>query len=53
MQTILIGLLVPMLAVTIHHLPEGMAIGVVLAGAGQGDVGISAASALVVSLGIA
>lgn len=42
-----------MLAVTIHHLPEGMAIGVVLAGAGQGDVGISAASALVVSLGIA
>ena len=53
MQTILIGLLVLMLAVTIHHLPEGMAIGVVLAGAGQGDVGISAASALVVSLGIA
>ena len=42
-----------MLAVTIHHLPEGMAIGVVLAGAGQGDVGISAARALVVSLGIA
>ena len=42
-----------MLAVTIHHLPEGMAIGVVLAGAEQGDVGISAASALVVSLGIA
>jgi len=42
-----------MLAVTIHHLPEGMAIGVVLAGAEQGDVSISAASALVVSLGIA
>ena len=42
-----------MLAVTIHHLPEGMAIGVVLAGAGQANVGISAASALVVSLGIA
>lgn len=42
-----------MLAVTIHHLPEDMAIGVVLAGAEQGDVGISAASALVVSLGIA
>ncbi len=42
-----------MLAVTIHHLPEGMAIGVVLAGAGQTGVGISAASALIVSLGIA
>ena len=42
-----------MLAITIHHLPEGMAIGVVLAGAGQGNIGISAASALVVSLGIA
>ena len=42
-----------MLAVTIHHFPEGMAIGVVLAGAGQVGVGISAASALVVSLGIA
>ena len=42
-----------MLAITIHHLPEGMAIGVVLAGAGQGNVGISTAGALVVSLGIA
>ena len=42
-----------MLAITIHHLPEGMAIGVVLAGAGQGNIGISTASALVVSLGIA
>ncbi len=42
-----------MLAITIHHLPEGMAIGVVLAGMGQGDMGISASSALVVSLGIA
>lgn len=42
-----------MLAITIHHLPEGMAIGVVLAGAGQGNMGISIASALVVSLGIA
>jgi len=42
-----------MLAITIHHLPEGMAIGVVLAGADQGGIGISAASALVVSLGIA
>lgn len=42
-----------MLAITIHHLPEGMAIGVVLAGAGQGNIGISTAGALVVSLGIA
>lgn len=42
-----------MLAVTIHHFPEGMAIGVVLAGAGQEGVDISVASALVVSLGIA
>jgi ZIP family zinc transporter len=42
-----------MLAVTIHHFPEGMAIGVVLAGAGQAGVGISVASALVVSIGIA
>ena len=42
-----------MLAVTIHHFPEGMAIGVVLAGSGQEGVSISAAGALVVSLGIA
>ena len=41
------------LAVTIHNLPEGMAVGVVLAGAANGVDGISAASALAVSLGIA
>lgn len=41
------------LAVTIHNLPEGMAVGVVLAGAAAGDVGISAAAALAMSLGIA
>lgn len=41
------------LAVTIHNLPEGMAVGVVLAGALQGDAGISAAAALAMSLGIA
>lgn len=41
------------LAVTIHNLPEGMAVGVVLAGAANGVGGISAASALAVSLGIA
>lgn len=41
------------LAVTIHNLPEGMAVGVVLAGAGDGHTGITIASALAVSLGIA
>ena len=40
------------LAVTIHNLPEGMAVGVVFAGAGQ-QSGITLASALAVSLGIA
>ncbi len=42
-----------MLAVTIHNLPEGMAVGVVLAGAADGGTGISAASALAMSVGIA
>ncbi len=41
------------LAVTIHNLPEGMAVGVVFAGAEEGAVGISLASAIAVSLGIA
>ncbi len=41
------------LAVTIHNLPEGMAVGVVLAGALQGGIGISATAALAMSLGIA
>ena len=41
------------LAVTIHNLPEGMAVGVVLAGAGSGMANISLASAIAVSLGIA
>ena len=41
------------LAVTIHNLPEGMAVGVVFAGAEQSGTGISLASALAVSLGIA
>ena len=41
------------LAVTIHNLPEGMAVGVVFAGAEQGMAGISMASAVAVSLGIA
>ena len=41
------------LAVTIHNLPEGMAVGVVFAGAEQGVADISLASAVAVSLGIA
>ena len=41
------------LAVTIHNLPEGMAVGVVFAGAEQGTSSISLASAIAVSLGIA
>ncbi len=41
------------LAVTIHNLPEGMAVGVVFAGAGSGATNISLASAVAVSLGIA
>lgn len=41
------------LAVTIHNLPEGMAVGVVIAGALQNEAGITAAAALAMSLGIA
>ena len=41
------------LAVTIHNLPEGMAVGVVFAGAGQGLANISITAAIAVSLGIA
>jgi len=41
------------LAVTIHNLPEGMAVGVVLAGAAQGDSGITVAGALAMAIGIA
>ena len=41
------------LAVTIHNLPEGMAVGVVLAGAGNSVAGLSLTSALAVSIGIA
>ena len=41
------------LAVTIHNLPEGMAVGVVFAGAENGAAHISLASAVAVSLGIA
>jgi ZIP family zinc transporter len=41
------------LAVTLHNLPEGMAVGVVLAGAMQGAVGISEIAAATLALGIA
>lgn len=41
------------LAVTIHNFPEGMAVGVALAGALNANAGMSAAGALALSLGIA
>ena len=41
------------LAVTIHNLPEGMAVGVVFAGAESGISNITLASAIAVALGIA
>ncbi len=41
------------LAVTLHNLPEGMAVGVVLAGAMQGGVGISEVAAATLAIGIA
>lgn len=41
------------LAVTIHNLPEGMAVGVVIAGALQDGLGVTAAAAMAMSLGIA
>ena len=41
------------LAVALHNLPEGMAVGAVLAGMLAGDAGISAAAAVTLSLGIA
>jgi len=41
------------LAVTIHNLPEGMAVGVVVAGAMQGSAGISTAGVVAMAVGIA
>ena len=41
------------LAVTLHNLPEGMAVGVVLAGAMEQEASITLAGAIAVSLGIA
>lgn len=41
------------LAVTLHNIPEGMAVGVVYAGWLSGEAGISQTAALALSLGIA
>lgn len=40
-------------AVVIHNIPEGMAVGVVLAGALAGNIGITASGALALAVGIA
>lgn len=40
-------------AVTLHNIPEGMAVGVVLAGAVAGDIVLTMAGALALSIGIA
>ena len=42
-----------LLAVTIHNIPEGMAVGIVFAGCLNGSAHISASAALALSLGIA
>ena len=42
-----------LLAVTLHNIPEGMAVGVVYAGLLAGSSGITAAGALTLALGIA
>lgn len=42
-----------MLAVTLHNIPEGMAVGVVFAGAISGDAGITMAGAFALAIGIA
>lgn len=42
-----------MLAVTLHNIPEGMAVGVTLAGALTGNIGISIAGAMALAIGIA
>lgn len=41
------------LAVTLHNIPEGMAVGVTFAGAMIGDTGITLAGAMALSIGIA
>jgi ZIP family zinc transporter len=42
-----------MLAVTLHNIPEGMAVGAVVAGALTGDAGITLTSAAALALGMA
>jgi len=42
-----------MLAVTLHNIPEGMAVGAVVAGALAGDAGISIAAATALAVGMA
>ena len=42
-----------LLAVTIHNIPEGMAVGVAFAGAVMGNTGITRAGALALGVGIA
>ena len=41
------------LAVTLHNIPEGMAVGVVAAGALTGEIGISMAGAIALAIGLA
>ncbi len=41
------------LAVTLHNIPEGMAVGVVLAGVANGSAGITLAGAIALAVGIA
>ena len=42
-----------MLAVTLHNIPEGMAVGAVIAGALQGNAGITIAAAMALAVGMA
>jgi ZIP family zinc transporter len=42
-----------MLAVTLHNIPEGMAVGAVIAGAMQGNAGITMAAAMALAVGMA
>lgn len=41
------------LAVALHNIPEGMAVGVVLAGVANGDAGLTVSGALALSIGMA
>ncbi len=52
-RTTMIGTTMVVLAVTLHNIPEGMAVGAVFAGCLSGNSEISMAEALVLSIGIA